>query len=422
MKNREFSDAVKLKVVRANLEKHCGSIGCDACGCTLSSISECHFDHIYPYSKGGSSTVDNCQLLCMRCNLKKRDTELREFVLSQKARAFLEGESLNGDTASSEHVVSAPKKPTPRITREIFAELVRDFIEKNGNICRIDFMRENNGLPSFHYVKLYYGGLNALKKEFGIENISQNWDRESIERALTDYVAKNGNIHHRDMKKDNGLPSVRCVLHYYPEYKSFVELRRELCGVCAKSCWTCERAIELGREFARQNGGISERDLGKKNSLPSAYVVRKLFGTVAQYKRQLGAEVCVRRNSVSRDEITAAVERYFEGKERVIESQKAFCESFEISLYRINKSYGVFSAFCEEYGIKLLAGKKGRYSRREVDDFISKWVKLGNDVPNSHELAKHGLPSRDVILKYYENWREPFYIYKRLYEELNRHS
>lgn len=31
------------------------------------------FDHIIPYARGGASTVQNVQLLCRRCNLKKRD-------------------------------------------------------------------------------------------------------------------------------------------------------------------------------------------------------------------------------------------------------------------------------------------------------------------------------------------------------------
>jgi 5-methylcytosine-specific restriction endonuclease McrA len=40
------------------------------CGAT----DELHFDHIVPYSKGGSSLVaDNVQLLCARHNLEKRD-------------------------------------------------------------------------------------------------------------------------------------------------------------------------------------------------------------------------------------------------------------------------------------------------------------------------------------------------------------
>ncbi|MGE3565445.1 MAG: HNH endonuclease [Gammaproteobacteria bacterium] len=43
---------------------------CVECG----SEDELHFDHILPYSKGGTSLrVQNVQLLCARHNLKKRD-------------------------------------------------------------------------------------------------------------------------------------------------------------------------------------------------------------------------------------------------------------------------------------------------------------------------------------------------------------
>ncbi len=43
---------------------------CVACGCR----DNLHFDHIIPYSKGGSSLVaENIQLLCARHNLAKRD-------------------------------------------------------------------------------------------------------------------------------------------------------------------------------------------------------------------------------------------------------------------------------------------------------------------------------------------------------------
>lgn len=39
-----------------------------------SATDNLHFDHILPYSKGGTSiTVDNVQLLCMRHNLQKSD-------------------------------------------------------------------------------------------------------------------------------------------------------------------------------------------------------------------------------------------------------------------------------------------------------------------------------------------------------------
>jgi len=42
---------------------------CVYCG----SNRKLHYDHVYPYSKGGSNDVDNLQLLCQDCNLRKSD-------------------------------------------------------------------------------------------------------------------------------------------------------------------------------------------------------------------------------------------------------------------------------------------------------------------------------------------------------------
>ncbi len=46
-----------------------GCVGCGVSG--LGAYLE--FDHVIPYSKGGASTVNNVQLLCRNCNLKKGD-------------------------------------------------------------------------------------------------------------------------------------------------------------------------------------------------------------------------------------------------------------------------------------------------------------------------------------------------------------
>ena len=62
--NRIIPTAVKLEVWKRDKGR------CIKCG----SQDNLHFDHIIPYSKGGSSLVaENIQILCARHNLEKRD-------------------------------------------------------------------------------------------------------------------------------------------------------------------------------------------------------------------------------------------------------------------------------------------------------------------------------------------------------------
>ncbi len=63
-RRRIIPTSVKLEVWKRDGGK------CVRCGAT----DELHFDHIIPYSKGGTSLkADNIQLLCARHNLEKRD-------------------------------------------------------------------------------------------------------------------------------------------------------------------------------------------------------------------------------------------------------------------------------------------------------------------------------------------------------------
>lgn len=62
--NRMIPSSVKLKVWKRDKGK------CVKCG----KLDNLHFDHIIPFSKGGSSLVtENIQILCARHNLEKRD-------------------------------------------------------------------------------------------------------------------------------------------------------------------------------------------------------------------------------------------------------------------------------------------------------------------------------------------------------------
>lgn len=419
MSNRNFSDAIKLEIVKTNLEKNNGTICCEICGIKLTSIKECHFDHIQPFAKGGRSTFDNCQLLCVDCNLKKNDKELKDFVLEEKAKKFLGGESL----IDFQHtpIEKTQDNTHGEMTKEAFNKAISDFIREKGNICKVDFSREYNQLPSIHYVRQYYGDLNNLKKAFGIEDLSYNWNRDNIKNALSSYVAQNGDISQKDLTKANKLPSIPCILNYYPEYKSFTDIKKGLCNLSVPIRWTKDIAIEYGKTFVSRNRKITQKDLRADNNLPSAQVIDRLFGSLSNYQDIVGAEISKKNEYISKDEIEKAVNLYFEGKERVVESQKVFFETFVYSQSTILKRYGSFATFCEEHNIQVLISKKAKYNKREVDDIISKWIKEGHEIPASKDLSKLGLPSRDVILKFYENWKEPFYIYRKLYDELNRY-
>ena len=284
MSDRDFSDSTKLEIIKQNLEKNNGSILCELCSKKIISISECHFDHIHPYAKGGKSIVSNCQILCADCNLRKNDKLLKDFALEEKARMFLSGMSVEEEQDLSEEISVFDNDTSKEMTKDKFDKLIGDFIKKKGNMHKVDFGREYNNLPSVHYVKVYYGDLNTLKKAFGVVDNSMNWNRESIKKALQDYISEHGYFIQSDLKKGKGLPSLPCILSYYPEYKNLTDVREKLCSVESKYIfWDRESILLAGKEFLKTHDVIAEKDLCKKNNLPTSRIINKHFGNIDVY-------------------------------------------------------------------------------------------------------------------------------------------
>jgi HNH endonuclease len=61
--SRYIPNQVKAEVMRRDRGQ------CRKCG----STNDPHFDHIWPWSKGGTNTVNNIQILCGDCNRRKSD-------------------------------------------------------------------------------------------------------------------------------------------------------------------------------------------------------------------------------------------------------------------------------------------------------------------------------------------------------------
>lgn len=158
MNDRLFSDSIQYQAVLANLEKNNGQIKCAICGKILVSKSQCHFDHILAYAKGGKSTLDNCQILCTDCNLSKSDKELHDFMLEEKAKKFMSGVAITLDLSSSTQQTSIDGG---KMTKEKFDKIVGEFIDKHGDIKKVDFTRDKNGLPSVTYITKGYVTTNS---------------------------------------------------------------------------------------------------------------------------------------------------------------------------------------------------------------------------------------------------------------------
>lgn len=427
--NRDFSDSIKLEIIKSNLKKNNGTICCELCHDRLNTIEDCHFDHVYPFAKGGKSTLDNCQILCSDCNLRKNDKELQDFILEEKAKQFLAGTRIDsvsvdsnsdGELTTTEPITHTKEK---KLSKQEFDDIISRFIERKGDIHKVDFTRVYNKLPSFNYVKEYYGNLNTMKIAFGIEDLSLNWTRENIKQTLLNYIKLHGDVNQKDLKKKNGLPSYPCIMKYYSEFKSFSQFKQDVLGMTnVYKRWTKEEAIEYGIAFMKEHGSLTEKDLKAKNRLPTSKVIYNFFGSMKNYQRAIGAPVMDSTEYISREDIEDAVDRYFENRDRVVESRKVFFESFPYNVGTIYKRYGSFDNFCESTGVTFLNAKKASYTKKEIDDAIHNWIFSGNEIPKAKDLTQFGLPSMSSIMKYYESWKEPFIIYKKIYDEANRNK
>lgn len=411
MNDRFFSESIQYQAVLSNLEQNNGQLKCAFCGKNLTSKSECHFDHILAYAKGGKSTLENCQILCMDCNLSKSDKEMHDFLLEEKAKRFMSGENINSD-------ISTTPQPTviinEKMTKEKFDTIVGEFIKKKGDIKKVDFTRDKNGLPSVAYVTKYYGSMNGLKLAFGIK-LDVVWTRENIWERLVEYSKTNPEFKQADLVKANNLPSLPCILSYYPEYKNFSDVKIALGLDLNYELWSKEKVVVACKKYLKTHDKITQRDLRKENGLPTTKVIYNFFGTMQRFQEEIGSIVSKRQEFISKEEILAATEEIVSKSGAMFESRSAFLEMFPYSLSVIMHRFGSFDSFVEQANIKLLNTKKAKYTKQEVDNIVLAYLKDGNSIPTSaKQLSTLNLPSSSTILRFYDDWKEPFVIFSKM--------
>lgn len=411
MNDRLFSESIQYQAVLSNLERNNGQIKCAICGKVLVSKSECHFDHILAYAKGGKSTLDNCQILCIDCNLSKSDKEIHDFMLEEKAKRFMSGDTINPDSGFSAQQVSVGDR---KMTKEKFDAIVGGFIEKHKNIRRVDFTRDKNGLPSVTYITKYYGSMNKLKLAFGLK-IDTVWNRETIWQRLLEYSKTNPNFKQADLIKENELPSLPCILSYYPEYKNFSDIRIALGLGLNYELWSKEKVVAACRKYLKTHSKITLKDLRKENGLPTAKVIYNFYGTMKDFQEEMGSEVSKSPEFISKEEIMRVTKEIIRQNGSTFETRTAFLEVFPHSQSVIIHRYGSFDSFVKAANITILSTKKAKYTKQEVDDSILSYLKGGNSIPSSaKQLSALNLPSSSTILRFYDDWKEPFVVFLKM--------
>ena len=410
MNDRFFSDGVQYQVVLANLERNNGQLKCELCGKNLTSKADCHFDHILAYAKGGKSSLDNCQILCESCNLSKSDKDMHDYILEEKAKRFMAGENINDDYS----VLELPKKDESKMTKEKFDILVRDFINKHGDIKKVDFTRVKNNLPSVTYIVKYYGSMNELKSAFGLK-ADTVWNRNNIWETLVNYSKANPEFKQKDLVKANDLPSLPCILSYFPEYKNFSDIKTALGLDLNYELWTKEKVIEASKKYLNKHNKITLKDLRKENGLPTSKVIYNYFGTMQQFQKEIGSEVSKRNEYISKEEILAATKELTNKTGSVFESRATFLKEFPYSLSVIMNRFGSFESFIQASNITILNVKKAKYTKKEIDDAILSYLKQGKPIPTAaKQLSSLDLPSSSTILRFYDDWKEPFIIFQKM--------
>ncbi len=69
-KSYKNAEVAQTKFIKNQLVQKNGAV-CAICGKQILNKKDLTLDHIKPKSKGGLTTLENCQLACRKCNIKK---------------------------------------------------------------------------------------------------------------------------------------------------------------------------------------------------------------------------------------------------------------------------------------------------------------------------------------------------------------
>ena len=133
------------------------------------------------------------------------------------------------------------------------------------------------------------------------------------------------------------------------------------------------------------------------------------------FQEAIGSEISKRQEFITKEEIDVVTNEIIQKFGSTFKSRNDFLEVFPYSLSVIVNRYGSFDAFINSVNIIILKTKKAKYTKQEVDECILAYLKSGKPIPlSAKELSSVSLPSSSTILRFYDNWKEPFVIFSKM--------
>ena len=120
-----FPRSVKNKLFRAQKGR------CRYCG-RLHRIGYLEIDHKYPFSRGGSDEIDNLQLLCTACNMRKGIQSDEEFRLRYRRLLPNDGRIPNPPISQEEFARETQRTRASREVRGIYRERFENYRARRG--------------------------------------------------------------------------------------------------------------------------------------------------------------------------------------------------------------------------------------------------------------------------------------------------
>lgn len=168
--SRYISSSLKLQVWK-NYYGDTLRSKCKACDIREINCFECHYDHIQPISKGGTTTLDNLQPLCETCNTEKGMEMYRIYVFQDKHRKDMKKyvddnirlEKKNKELSSSNIKLLKENKKLKELISH-YKKIIGDYRYNEGNYIYLMRKKEKKYLKNYGENRKLLCELDNLKK------------------------------------------------------------------------------------------------------------------------------------------------------------------------------------------------------------------------------------------------------------------